>query len=85
MKLICYLILALAVLVLVVSGCGSTFYGPDGRPTARISGDYTYQRTPGGSVSISLRHTETIQAQGNAFAKDLGTLGTAAAAFTLTY
>ena len=43
MKTICILILALivAVMVLAMTGCGSTFYGPDGKPTASIRGDYT--------------------------------------------
>lgn len=87
MKLICSLILELilAVLVLAMTGCGSTFYSADGKPAARICGDYTYQKTPDGSVLISLRHTETIQATGNALAKDLGALGTAATALTLTH
>jgi hypothetical protein len=85
MKTICYLILALilAVLVLAVTGCGSTFYGPDGKPTARINGDYTYQRTSEGDVSISLRHSETILAHGNAVSKGIGAAGSSLTALAI--
>ena len=73
----------IVVIIIFCTSCGSTFYGPDDKPAARIRGDYTYQRSAAGDVSISLRHSETIRAQGNAVSKSIGAAGTAASAAML--
>ena len=81
MKTICLLILALilAVLVLAMTGCGSTFYGPDGKPTARITGNFNYHRTTAGTVTMSINHSQVIDAQGRA----IGVVGSTVTALAI--
>ena len=77
--------LALIVLILVwaTSGCASTFYSADGKPLATIRGDYTYQRTASGAVSITLKHSPVIRASGVATSQTIAAAGTAASAAIL--
>ncbi len=75
-ELICYA-LAAAAICMLATGCASNFYGPDGKRTATIRGDYTYQRTAAGAVTITLKHSPVINAAGNATAK-VATAGAAA-------
>jgi hypothetical protein len=82
MKTICYLILALilAVLVLAVTGCSSsTFYGADGNPTARITGDLNYHRTAAGTVTMTLNHSPVIDAH----ARSIGAVGSSLTALAI--
>ncbi len=82
MKTIVYLILALAlaVLVLAVTGCASRFY-EGGQLTAEIRGDYTYQRAKDGSETITLKHSPVITAAGKAATETIVAAGTSITAF----
>ena len=77
MKTICWLILA--VIVLAITGCGSTFYGPDGKPTARINGNFNYHRTAAGTVTMSINHSQVIDAHGRA----IGVVGSTVTALAI--
>ena len=74
----------IAAFIFGITGCVSRLYDA-GQLTAEIRGDYEYRKSADGSILISLHHTPVIQASGTAIAKDLGALGTAATAFTLTH
>ena len=81
-ELICYFIAAV-VICMLATGCASTFYSPDGLPLATIRGDYTYQRTASGAVSITLKHSPVIRASGVATSQTIAAAGTAASATLL--
>ena len=66
-----------------LTGCTSTFYGPTGLPLATIRGDYTYQRTAAGAVTITLKHSPVIRASGVATSQAVAAAGTAASAAIL--
>ncbi len=76
--------IGMMILVIVIAACSmscaSTFYGADGKPTARIYGDYTYQRTAAGAVTITLKHSPVIRAGGIATTQVIGAAGTAVTA-----
>ena len=73
----------IVVIIIFCTSCGSTFYGPDGKPAARISGDYTYQRSADGKETVTLNHSRVITAGGTAGAKLITAGGTAASAAIL--
>ena len=79
-------LIGLAIIVAIIifcTSCSSTFYGPDGKPTAMIHGDYTYQRSAAGDVSISLKHSPVIRAGGVATSQAIAAAGTVASAAIL--
>jgi len=56
--------------ILCLASC-STFYGPDGKPTARIMGDYTHTRAADGSETTTLNHSSITPGIGGAVAATL--------------
>ena len=73
--------LALVVIAIIWStSCATTtFYGADGKPTARIMGNFNYHRTAAGTVTMSINHSQVIDAQGRA----VGVVGSAVTALSL--
>ena len=73
--------LAMVVIAIIWStSCASTtFYGPDGKPTARISGNFNYHRTAAGTVTMSINHSQVIDAQGRA----IGVVGSTVTALAI--
>jgi hypothetical protein len=69
----------MAVAVLALTSCGSTFYGADGKPTARITGDLTYARMPDGGVTMTINHSQVIDAQ----ARAIGAVGSSLTALAI--
>jgi hypothetical protein len=79
-------LLLLAIAILALSNCASTtFYGADGKPTARFQGDMTkveYQRACDGSMRWSadtVNHSSATAAGGNAASKGILSTGTSIA------
>ena len=75
----------IAVLILAVTGCTTTYH--DGKPTARISSNFTgkIHVAPDGTADIdgAVNNSAIIQSYGTASAKTIGAAGTAAAATLL--
>lgn len=67
--------------VLILSGCASTtFYGPSGKKTASLQGDYenVQLEMPGMKFSAAkMIHSTATRAGGEAAAKVIGSVGTA--------
>ena len=88
MKTIFYLLLALAiaVIVLAVTGCTATTFYEAGHPVARFPADMAkvrYVRHADGAVewqAEAVSHSAPIRSGGNAVSKIIGATGTAASA-----
>lgn len=76
-------LLGLAMVVIAIiwsTSCASTtFYGADGKPTARIMGNLTYSKKPDGSLTMSINHSQVIDAQGRA----IGVVGSTVTALAI--
>lgn len=71
-----------AITAALASCAATTFYGPDGRPTAQFQGDMTkveYQRACDGAMKWSadtVNHSAATTAGGNAVSKGIISAGT---------